>query len=71
MDCSHVHFSSFIKFITRSFQPIIIPSAYVNNQHFYGIFGEPHTEGGFDVCGGFVWVNVRQQKSLQTGLGGI
>jgi hypothetical protein len=29
-----IHKQDFMRFVTRSFHPAIIPSAYVNNQHF-------------------------------------
>ena len=40
----------------------------LQNSQYYGIRGKPHTEGGFEVYGGFVWVNV---KSPKTGLWAI
>jgi hypothetical protein len=28
-------------------------------------FRKPHTDGGFEVYGGFVWVNIRVEKTPQ------
>jgi len=57
MDFSHVHFSPFIKFVTRLFHSTIIPSGsvynniFTPNSQYYGIRGEPHTDGRFEVIG--------------------